>query len=101
MTTQHPHGRNRDIYRTLTWPIILALAIIVIVAAGTKAYGEGGWECPPGTVLSWTEHPPSPFIDGDTYTAGDFRDWMTAAGLTDVTRTDLGPNKFVITAHKP
>lgn len=38
---------------------------------------------------------------GDTYTAGDFRDWMTAAGLTDVTRTDLGPNKFVITATKP
>ena len=37
---------------------------------------------------------------GDTYTAGDFRDWMTAAGLTDVTRTDLGPNKFVIVARK-
>jgi SAM-dependent methyltransferase len=38
---------------------------------------------------------------GDTYTAGDFRDWATAAGLTDVTRTDLGPNKFVIVARKP
>jgi SAM-dependent methyltransferase len=38
---------------------------------------------------------------GDTYTAGDFRDWMTAAGLTDVTRTDLGPNKLVIVGRKP
>jgi len=38
---------------------------------------------------------------GDTYTAGDFRDWMTAAGLTDVTCTDLGPNKFVLVARKP
>jgi len=38
---------------------------------------------------------------GDTYTPGDFRDWMTAAGLTDVTRTDLGPNKLMIVGHKP
>ncbi len=38
---------------------------------------------------------------GDTYTAGDFRDWAVAAGLKDVTRTDLGPNKFVIVARKP
>lgn len=37
---------------------------------------------------------------GDTYTAGDFRDWMTAAGLKSVTRTDLGPNKLVIVGRK-
>ncbi len=38
---------------------------------------------------------------GDTYTAADFRDWMTAAGLVDITRTDLSPNKFVIIGRKP
>ncbi len=38
---------------------------------------------------------------GDTYTPGDYRDWMTAAGLGDVTRTPLGPNKVMVVGHKP
>jgi hypothetical protein len=39
-------------------------------------------------------------LSGDTYTAGDFRGWMSDAGLTHVQRKDISPYKFVIIGRK-
>lgn len=36
---------------------------------------------------------------GDTWTEPDLRGWMQAAGLDHVTRTDLGPDRWLLTAR--
>lgn len=38
---------------------------------------------------------------GDTWTEGDIRSWMTAAGLDSIERTDVGSTRWIITGYKP
>jgi hypothetical protein len=38
---------------------------------------------------------------GDTWTEPDIRGWMADAGLGDVERSDLGPDRWIITGTKP
>ena len=38
---------------------------------------------------------------GDTYTEPTIRSWMSDAGLTDLTRTDLSRHKWLIVGGKP
>jgi len=38
---------------------------------------------------------------GDTYTEPTIRDWMEAAGLGEVTRTDLDPDRWLLVGRKP
>jgi cyclopropane fatty-acyl-phospholipid synthase-like methyltransferase len=38
---------------------------------------------------------------GDTWTEATIRGWMEAAGLVDIERTDLGPDRWIISGGKP
>jgi hypothetical protein len=38
---------------------------------------------------------------GDTWTEPDIRGWMEAAGLCNVERADIGPDRWIITGRKP
>jgi hypothetical protein len=38
---------------------------------------------------------------GDTWTEPDIRGWMKAAGLTDLERLDVGPDRWIISGRKP
>lgn len=38
---------------------------------------------------------------GDTWTEPDIRGWMEAAGLADIDRTDVGPDRWIIVGTKP
>ena len=38
---------------------------------------------------------------GDTWTEARIRDWMTGAGLGDIERLDLGPDRWIISGRKP
>ena len=52
----------------INWTIGCLIGAAIWTALASPAFSEGGWECPPGTVLSFVEQPPSQWIDGDTYT---------------------------------
>ncbi len=38
---------------------------------------------------------------GDTYSESELRGWMEAAGLVDIERTDIGPDRWLITGTRP
>jgi hypothetical protein len=38
---------------------------------------------------------------GDTYPEPELRGWMEAAGLVDIERTDIGPDRWLITGSRP
>jgi hypothetical protein len=37
---------------------------------------------------------------GDTWSEPEIRGWMTDAGLVDIARTDIGPDRWIISGHK-
>ncbi len=37
---------------------------------------------------------------GDTYSEPELRGWMETAGLGDIERTDIGPDRWLISGHK-
>ena len=57
---------NATRHHVTRWAICCLIGAAVWIAAAAPAFSEGGWECPPGTYMSFVDQSSSG--DGDTYT---------------------------------